>query len=112
MISEFINYTIKGISGFTNVISYKSLVNWNLLGVLSILVPVAIIYGWVKSVVFEKCKEIYFLTVYGLATFVICFPISNEIHFLIGSLISIIGLIFIIYMISKKIYDKIRWKSK
>lgn len=110
--SEFINYTIKGISGFTNVISYKSLVNWNLLGMLSILVPIAIIYGWVKSVVFEKCKEIYFLTVYGLATFAVCFPISNEIHFLIGALPIIILILYEIYNFMKIIKNKALKKEK
>lgn len=110
--SEFINYTIKGISGFTNVISYKSLVNWNLLGALSILVPIAIICGWVKSVVFEKRKEIYFLTVYGLATFVICFPISNEIHFLIGALPIIILILYEIHNVLKIIKNKVLKKEK
>lgn len=109
--SEFINYTIKGISGFTNVISYKSLVHWNFLGVLSILVPIAIIYGWIKSVVFEKSKEIYFLTVYGLATFVICFPISDRIHFLIGALPTIIVILYESYNFLKKVVNKILKKE-
>lgn len=111
-ISEFVNYTILGISEFTNSISYKSLINWNLLGVLSILVPIAWGYGWIKSVVFEKHKEIYFLTIYGLATFVICFPISNKIHFLIGALPIIILILYETYNLFKKVKLKITGKEK
>ena len=92
--SDFVNYTIKGISEFTNKISYKSLINWDLLGALSILVPIAFIYTWIKTVILEKSKEIYFLLIYGLATMVICFPISNKIHFLIGGFPIIIIILY------------------
>lgn len=110
--SEFISYTVLGITEFTNSISYKSLITWDLLGVLSILVPIAFIYGWIKSVVLEKHREIYLLTIYGLATFVICFPISNKIHFLIGALPIIILILYETYNLLKRIRLEISSKEK
>ena len=110
--SELVSYTILGITEFTNFIPYKSLIAWDLLGVLSVLVPIAFIYGWIKSVVFEKYREIYLLTIYGLATFVICFPISNKIHFLIGALPIIILILYETYNLLKIIRLKISTKEK
>lgn len=110
--SDFVSYTILGITEFTNSISYKSLISWSLLGLLSILVPIAFIYGWIKSVVFEKHREIYLLTIYGLATFVICFPISNKIHFLIGALPIIILILYETYNLLKRIRFKISSNEK
>ena len=40
------------------------------------------------------------------------YPISDEIHFLIGSLISIIGLIYLLSILGKKIYKKINYSKK
>lgn len=104
--SDFISYTIKGVSEFSNVISYKTLVNWDLLGVLSILVPITFIYTWIKTVIFEKDKISYIFLVYGLAIFVIAFPISNEIHFLIGALPTIIIMLYELYNLLKKLKGK------
>lgn len=109
---EFIDYTIKGISGFTNIISYESLVHWNLIGVLSILVPISIIYGLVKSAISKDVQDIYLLTVYGLATFVICFPISDKIHFLIGALPIVILILYEIYNLIKFIKNKVLKRKK
>lgn len=83
---EFISYTILGVTEFTNTASYLGLVKFDFVGLLSILVPITLVYTWIKCVAFEKCDERYILVIYGLAIFVICFPISNKIHFLIGSL--------------------------
>lgn len=83
---EFISYTILGVTEFTNTQSYLGLIKFDFVGILSILVPITLVYTWIKCVGFEKCNCEYILVVYGLAIFVICFPISNKIHFLIGSL--------------------------
>lgn len=97
---EFISYTILGVTEFTNTMSYLGLVRFDFVGILSILVPITLVYTWIKCVAFEKSNSEYILVIYGLAIFVICFPISNKIHFLIGSL-PIIILIF--YEINKLI---------
>jgi len=104
---EFISYTISGISEFNNIVPYKSLIKLDLIGLLSILVPLIIIYSWIKSVIFEKDKNIYILLVYGLANFIICFPISDKIHFLIGVMPIIIILLYETYNLFIKLYKKV-----
>jgi hypothetical protein len=108
---DFISYTINGVSSFNNFISYKSLLNWNsasvydkVISVLAITIPLTFVYSWYLCVMREKEKNSYFILVYGLATFVITFPISNCIHFLIGALPWIIILLYEIYKILYKIY--------
>lgn len=103
---DFINYTIMGISEFSNVISYKNLINFDFIGVLSILVPLTIIYIWIKTILLERNKELYILLVYGLAAFVMCFPISDKIHFLIGALPLVIIMIYEIYHFGYKLINK------
>lgn len=105
--SDFISYTIKGVSGFSNYKSYKNLMNWNIVGVLSIIVPITFVYEWIKSVVFEKDRILYIFCVYGLAIFVVCFPISDEIHFLIGALPTIIVILYELYKVLSKVSRKI-----
>ena len=105
--ADFINYTIKGVSGFSYYISYKNLIKWNLVGFLSILVPITLIYAWIKYFIMEKDKKIYVLLVYGLAMFVICFPISDKIHLLIGALPTIMIILYELYNCLRKIFKKI-----
>lgn len=82
---DFISYTIKGVLEFSNLISYKKLIKLDMIGIMAILVPISILYYWIKTIIMEKNKEQYILLVYGLSIFVISFPISDNIHFLIGA---------------------------
>lgn len=104
---EFISYTIKGTSGFTNYIPYRNLIHSNLIGLCAILVPISFLYAWYKAIIREKDKNIYFLLVYGLAIFIITFPISDKIHFLIGSTPTIISILYELYNMIKSSYDKL-----
>lgn len=104
---DFISYTIKGVSGFTNYISYKNLVKCNVIGILSILVPISFIYALFKTIIKKKDKKEYFILVYGLAIFVIAFPISDKIHFLIGAMPGIILILYELYNIFRILYTKI-----
>lgn len=106
-IQDFISYTLKGISGFSNMISYKSLVKLDVIGILSVLVPLSIIYYWIKTVIMEKNKEQYLLLVYGVSIFAIAFPISDNIHFLIATVPLIILIQSEIYNILQMLYKKI-----
>lgn len=108
---DFISYTIKGISGFSNYISYKSLIKIDIIGILAILVPITFIYEWYVTIVKEKNKEKYILLVYGLAIFVVAFPISNKIHFLIGATPTIILILYNLYNLLYRLYNKLN-KSK
>lgn len=110
-VPDFVSYTIKGVSGFSNYISYINLFEWNVIGILSILVPLVFVYKWIKTIVFEKDKISYIFLVYGLAMFVVCFPISDKIHFLIGSLPTIILILYEGYNLLSKICKQI-FKNK
>ena len=116
---DFVSYTIQGINSFDNFISYNNLFNWNSTGVydkvisiLALSVPLIFIHSWYICIVKEKEKNIYYLLVYGLGTFIITFPISNCIHFLIGSLPWIIVLLYYMYVLLYKIYSKTNKKRK
>ena len=105
-IDDFISYTIKGASSFTNYISYARLLKVNITGLFSILVPLLIIYELYNIVIKNNKKHLYFLYIYGLAIFIIAFPISDKIHFVIGSTLFIILLLIETYDALKKIYLK------
>ncbi len=106
-IKDFISYTIKGVSGFSNYISYKNLLKMNVVGVLAIAVPFIFLYTWFKTIIKEKDKKEYLLLVYGLAIFIIAFPISDNIHFLIGAIPGIILILYELYNILLILYKKI-----
>lgn len=120
-ISEFINYAVLGISTFSNKISYIELLQNNKLEIiiLSIIVPLTIISMAIILIITkilkkenENIQKILTMLIYSLSIIIVMYPISDEIHFLIGSLISIIGLIYLIYLLGKKIYDKINYNEK
>ena len=101
---EFIDYTILGVSGFSNYISYTKLFKLDLIGILSILVPLTFVLEGIKTIRNPKDKIPYIFLVYGLAMFIVCFPISDRIHFLIGALPTIIFILYESYNVYKKVY--------
>ena len=103
---DFISYTLKGASSFTNYISYGNLLKFNITGLLSISVPILIVYELYNVVIKTNKKQLYYIYVYGLSIFIIGFPISDKIHFVIGSTPIIILMVFEIYCIIEKIYIK------
>lgn len=105
-IPDFISYTISGVSGFSNYVPYTNLIQFNLIGILSLLVPLTFVYEWIKTIIFEKNKVEYIFLVYGLAMFIVAFPISDNIHFLIGILPTIILILNKIYILFKKLCSK------
>lgn len=120
-ISEFINYAVLGISTFSNKISYVELFQNEKIEIiiLAILVPVTIISMAVILISTkmlkkenENIQKILTLLVYSFSIIMVMYPISDEIHFLIGSLISIIGLIYLICLLGKIIYKKINFNKK
>lgn len=120
-ISEFINYAVLGISTFSNKISYVELFQNEKIEIiiLAILVPVTIISMAVILISTkmlkkenENIQKILTLLVYSFSIIMVMYPISDEIHFLIGSLISIIGLIYLICLLGKIIYKKINCNKK
>lgn len=102
--TDFVNYTIKGTREFSNYIPYKNLIKLDLVGVLSVLVPITMMIEWIKTIILDKDRKLLILLVYGIAMFVITFPISDKIHFLIGGTPIIILLLCEIGTIMKKIF--------
>ena len=113
---DFLDYTILGIKTFSNKVSYTYLFKTKAIyiRILSVIIPVTIIYMYYKSVILTQKtieqKRIFILFVYSVASFLVVYPISDEIHFLIGSMPTIISLIYIIWLTLKN--RKIKKSSK
>lgn len=103
--SFFIDYNILGIKTFSNKIAYKSLFSSNLFSVkfLAAVVPAFIFVAIVENIYFKvkknEKKSLYTLTVYSIPTFAIMYPIANNIHFLIASIVPIILIIYGLYKV-------------
>lgn len=115
--TEFLDYAVYGIKTFSNKIEYTYLMtnsNFNI-KVLSVLVPLVIIYMYIRTVVksqkTDEDNNIFILFCYSVGCFIVAFPISDVIHFLIGSMPAIISFIYIIYLKLKKIIKKQRVKK-
>ena len=120
-IKDFVNYAILGISTFSNKIKYVKLFSNDKIEIriLSVLMPVSIIIMLMILIIANILKKenknlINLLTilVYSLSIIIVMYPISDEIHFLIGGLIAIIGLIYVTFLLCKIIYDKIKINKK
>lgn len=120
-IQEFINYAVLGISTFSNKIPYLRLLKNDKIEIrlFSILVPISIILMSIIVVITKIIKKenqsiqkMITILAYSLSIIIVMYPISDEIHFLIGSLISIIGLIYMIILLGEKIYNKINYNKK
>lgn len=103
---NFLDYAILGIKTFSNKISYWDLLEKKFINILIIVVPITIMFLFVLSLRKEVKKESLILFSYSISSFVVTFPISDKIHFLIGSLISVISAIYIFYIFFNKIISK------
>ena len=100
---DFIGYAILGIKDFNNSISYFRLITngkWYIKA-FSVIVPIYLIFNLLITLIkrfqgkeLDKCNIA--ILVYSWASFAIVFPISDEIHFLVGSIPSIIGITYIV----------------
>ena len=118
---EFINYALLGITTFSNKISYFALIQNDKveIRIFSILMPISIMLMTIILIITKALKKenediqkTLTMLVYSLSIIIVMYPISDEIHFLIGSLISIIGLIYMFSLLGKWIYDKINYTKK
>lgn len=112
-LSDFISYCIQGISTFSNQIPYERLLENDKLEiqVLARLVPISWIIILIASIISRKNRQqrnnwISILG-YGLAMLIVIYPISDEIHFLIGSTIFIVADIAILGSIGKIVLQKL-----
>ena len=118
---DFINYAILGIKTFSNKIAYTGLLqNDNLeIRILAVLIPVSIMLNAVILLISrilkkenKEFKNILTILIYGISIIIVMYPISDKIHFLIGSFIALIGLIYQICLLGKCLYKRIRYVKK
>ncbi len=123
-LQDFINYAVLGISTFSNKIPYAQLMNNDKkeIQILSRIMPFILLAMAVLTIVLQNKKKkenignidnkILTMLIYSLSTMIIMYPISDEIHFLIASTITFIGLAYILYLLGIAIYNKINLQSK
>lgn len=105
---DFINYSVLGITTFTNKIPYNYLLKSNLLVVsfLAVIAPAFIVTAIIENTYFKIVKKIkpffYILTVYSIPAFAIVYPIADNMHLLVASIIPIILIIYTTYRIILK----------
>jgi len=103
--NDFINFCIFGVAEFSNSMSYVELLTndyYNIkVKILAVAIPVVILYTIIYLIKNYKLdalesKNILKLFVFGIASFVVVYPIANDVHFFIGSVILIILSLYII----------------
>ena len=115
-LNSFIDYAILGMKTFENKVEYITLLLKQrniLVQILSVLSPMIIIFSLIYGM-YKKEKKLLIIGVYSLSSFVVTFPISDRIHFLIGAMPSILGLAYIVNLLLEKIIksDNIKIFSK
>lgn len=111
---DFLDYAVYGIKTFNNIVPYANLIKMCSLEIklLSVIIPITIIYTYFTSAIKEKKKEKdlinIILLVYSVASFVVVFPISDPMHFLVGAMPATVLLIYLIYDLHKYIPTKIQ----
>lgn len=115
--TEFWDYTVLGISTFDNVIPYINLIKNGKMYIrfLSILLPLTIIYLYVKTIIKKQKriedKKLFIFFAYSIAQFIVVFPISDTAHLLIASMPTILAIIYILYLEIDKILMK-KYKTR
>ena len=100
---DFISYTILGVRTFSNKKPYSQLFEEKSLTILPYIIPISILVMFIMLFSKKVKEEVCILFAYSISTFIVCYPISDKIHFSIGALISFIGLGYIIYEYAIKI---------
>ena len=113
---DFINYAVLGISTFTNKIPYKELFYDDelVIKLLAVVVPVTILILGIKIIINSikqknaiKGNNLILLFVYSISIIITMYPITDNVHFLEGSTITIISLIYLIFLVGNLLYKVI-----
>ena len=107
--SSFIDYCILGIGTFQNKISYLKLLSGkNFMAFVAVLVPITLITLLIVNLVnmkqgkLQKNVQYLILFVFSLAQFIMVYPISDDIHFRIAALPTVM---VILYYVCKNIQE-------
>lgn len=104
---SFIDYAILGIQTFSNKIGYDSLINSSdiITKIFSLYIPISFIIMLIYSIK-NKDKNIFIILALSISSFSLVFPISDSIHFFISIIPSIIGNVYLINKLLKRIYSE------
>ena len=95
---DFISYTIKGTKEFSNFYSYTNLLKFSAIGILAVLIPLMFLLETFLLIKKKRERKNYFILVYSLAMSIVIFPISDVIHFVIGTIPAIVLLLYELYI--------------
>ena len=118
---DFINYAILGIKTFSNKIAYTGLLQDDNLEIriLAVLIPASIMLNVIILLIARilkrennEFKNILTILIYSVSIIIVMYPISDKIHFLIGSFIALIGVIYLMCLLGKRLYKKIGYAQK
>ena len=112
-IYDFIDYTILGIKNLTNFISYFNLISSTdiIIKLLSILLPIFLLIIFIYAYI-KKNKILIMFSVYSIASTIVVYPISDNIHFLIGFTPAIILFLYLIFNVLNYLRKKIKYNKK
>ncbi len=107
--SSFIDYCVLGIGTFQNKISYLKLIRGkDFMAFVALIVPITLIVLLIANLVNMKQRKIHnniqylILFVFSLAQFIMVYPISDDIHFRIAALPTVM---VVLYYICKSIQE-------
>ncbi len=106
---DFFDYTILGIKTFSNKLPYSKLTSSKeiIIKLFSILIPIFILIFGIYLLI-KKNKKLFGFYFYSIASLIVIFPISDNIHFLIGITPFIILLIYFSYNIINFIINNLK----
>ena len=104
---SFIDYAVLGITTFSNKIRYSYLLSSKeiIIKILAIYVPINFVLMLIYSLK-NKDRKLFVILALSLSMFIVAFPISDNIHFLIGSVPSLIGSTYLLEKLLKKVYTE------
>lgn len=84
---------------------------------LAVVVPVTILILGIKIIINsikqkKKGNNLILLFVYSISIIITMYPITDNVHFLEGSAITIISLIYLIFLVGNLLYNKILYNKK
>ncbi len=102
-LKDFFDYAVFGVKTFSNKIEYINLIKseTNIIRFLSIFIPIFFIFCIINNIL-KKDKKLIIILFLSLSMFVVAFPISDNIHFLIGIIPAFIGIMYLINKILPK----------
>ena len=103
--SEFIDYAILGIKTFSNNVPYTKLIQtkYILAYVFPIFLAIIVIIA-IITLILKKVREIGWtknirtLMIFDIATAVVIFPISDRMHFAVGTICTLLTIVYLVHL--------------